>query len=121
MNALGVALRTYGRLGVASLARVGLYRLGLATGLHAVHAIKPPRVRPGRYFEAVLRSPVAARAADAWWDRPWAFGRPVGPPSSEPPDWHANIFSGARVRGAEERWDRLAAVSAETGDIKAVG
>jgi hypothetical protein len=120
MIGLAVKLRTFARLGAASLVRVGLYRLGLRTGLHPVHRISVEQTPAGAMFPDIRRTNVQASASPAWDGRPWAFGRPVGEPSDAPPDWKVNALTGARVGNADARWDHVTAFCPTVGDIKAV-
>lgn len=120
MSSLRIRLHTYARLGVASLARVAAYRLGLKSGLHPVHRIQPPILEPGPIFGRSVRRTPELEATSAWRDGPWAFGRPVGPSGDAPPRWAANILTGRDVANADRRWDRIPAFGSGAGDIKAV-
>ena len=117
---LAAKVRAYARLGWRSLADVGLYRAGLKTGLHPVLKIVPVPIAPGDFFCTANRPGPLPAATQAWQDRPWAFGRPCGPPSDDPPDWHANILTGARVRNSGANWYEITAFSKDIGDIKTV-
>ncbi|MEH6714984.1 alginate lyase family protein [Parasphingorhabdus flavimaris] len=112
--------RAYGRLGWRSLLDVGLYRGGLKSGLHPVLKISPVPLSKGDFFPASNRPVSLPPATPVWQDRPWAFGKPCGNPSDDPPDWHTNIMTGSRVRDANLRWDKIKLFGSEIGDIKTV-
>lgn len=112
--------RAYSRLGWRSLLDVGLYRAGLKTGLHPVLKITPIQVPQGDFFAAPDRSDPLPDPTPVWQDRPWAFGQACGAASEDPPDWHANVMTGARVENVNLRWDKIKVFSPEVGDIKTV-
>lgn len=113
-------IRAFARFPLSSLARVGAYRLGVKTGTHPVFWIRPAVSAAGEFFSNGRHGPVGVQATPVWRSAPWAFGREVGPPSTTPPDWHANILTGERVSEADQRWDRIPSFSNTFGDIKAV-
>lgn len=113
-------VRAYTRLGWHSILDVGLYRAGLKTGLHPVLKIEPIPLPKGDFFTASSRTGSLPSPTSVWQDRPWAFGKACGAPSDDPPDWHANIMSGARVQNVNLRWDKIKVFSSEIGDIKTV-
>lgn len=110
----------YLSLGWRSLVDVGIYRLGLKTGLHPVLRIQPVSVPSGDFFSASFRQDALPASTAVWRDRPWAFGLPCGEPTDDPPDWHSNIKTGARISSPNRRWDKVATFSAEIDDIKTV-
>src|SRR5690606_32830305 len=112
--------RTYARLGWRSLLDVGLYRAGLKIGLHPVLRIVPIPVAKGAFFSASDRTDSLPSPTPVWQGRPWAFGKPCGSPSNDPPDWHANVMTGSRVQDVNVRWDKIRVFSSEIGDIKTV-
>lgn len=107
------------RLGPTNVVDVALYRLGLRTGWHRVFRAKPASAA-GPCFARCERHDPSLAPTKVWSDRPWAFGRPVGPVSSVPPDWHANLLTGARIDESDRRWDCVPTFSADVGDIKTV-
>ncbi|NVD29034.1 heparinase II/III-family protein [Parasphingorhabdus flavimaris] len=117
---LATKARAYIRLGWRSLLDVGLYRAGLKTGLHPVLKIVPVVLVKGDFFIASNRSGPLPAPTPVWQDQPWAFGKACGAPSDDPPDWHANILTGSRVKDVKKRWDKVSVFSADIGDIKAV-
>ena len=115
-----VKLRAYSRLGVSSIFDVLVYRIGLKTGLHPVLKIAHVPIPVGDYFGPFVLQQKGLAATPVWQGRPWAFGRPIAAPSNDPPDWHANIVTGARVPNPQDHWHMVATFSDAVGDIKTV-
>ncbi|MEW4468823.1 heparinase II/III-family protein [Parasphingorhabdus sp. JC815] len=113
-------VRAFARLGWRSLLDVGLYRIGLKTGLHPVLKIIPIPLATGDFFPTSARSGPLPPPTPVWQGRAWAFGKPCAGPSDDPPDWHANIITGARMQDVNLRWDKVRVFSSQTGDIKTV-
>lgn len=115
-----ILLRTLARLGPGSLLDVALYRAGLKSGIHPVFRARPvPDAGTERFF------PDAPRLTDLpptviWADRPWSFGRPAGPASTVPPDWHHNVTTGMAWPGGGARWDKVPTFVDGGSDIKTV-
>lgn len=112
--------RTYARLGWRNLIDVGLYRIGLKTGVHPVLKIPVEEIPKGDFFPDVRRVQPLPSATLVWREGPWAFGQPLDARSDEPPDWHANIFTGIKVQNAEQHWSKASAFCSDVGDIKTV-
>lgn len=112
--------KAYWRLGASSLFDVLVYRVGLKSGLHPVLRINPAELPAGDFFAPPASKKAGFSATEIWQDRPWAFGRPAGPFSDAPPDWHANILTGARVPNPSAPWQKIATFSEQIGDIKTV-
>ncbi len=118
---LPTRLATYYKLGLRSLFDVGIYRIGLKIGLHPVLKITPSKIRDGDFFVSVAESLNQTLCpTEIWQDRPWAFGKPVGEPSDEPPDWHTNIITGAKCNNVDAHWANISAFSSDVEDIKTV-
>ena len=103
----GVArLRTLAALGIGNLARVGLYRLALRSGLHPVQGISAavpsgPFFRPPPPARDLPAPNLAWRGKLRWYD--WKEIEHDG----EPPDWFANPFSPTVRDGAGRPWWRI--------------
>lgn len=108
-------LRTYARLGLASIARVAAYRLGLKSGRHPVQRLAAPVAAPP-FFRASERTGKAPPANTAWDDALWWFGWHRMPLPDGQPDWFANPFSDTPQPDASRDWWRIADFG--TGDIK---
>ncbi len=117
-----VKLTTLLRLGPHNLARVGLYRVGLRTGLHPVLKAKGQPVS-GPHF-APLPAQTQAKPQTPpepnrrWDDALWYFGHHAIPHDGKAPDWFANPFGSAMHTHADTPWWQIDDFSA--GDIKGV-
>jgi Heparinase II/III-like protein len=107
------------RLGLANLARVGLYRIRLRLGVHPVQRIAAATPGGGQFFGSAQPRP-ALTPSPVWRESPWAFGRDLGRPSQSPPNWHANILTGAKMPDSGQRWDRLPQFDDHIGEIKTI-
>lgn len=87
-----VELKTFVKLGIINLVRVGKYRIGLKLGLHPVMKQKA-EVANAPFFRASERVPPFAPANNAWDKRIWWFGWYHEPLPDGPPDWFRNPFS----------------------------
>jgi hypothetical protein len=112
---LGVKLRTYARLGPASIARVGAYKLGVKTGLHPVLKLRADSAQPP-YFDAAPLSAPLPDPNTAWNDAMWWFGWYRAKLPDAPPDWFANPFSDLPQPDASLDWWRIP--DFRSGDIK---
>jgi hypothetical protein len=117
---LRLKANAYWRLGASSIFDVLVYRVGLKSGLHPVLKINPAELPTGDFFAPSTLKKADFTATDVWQDRPWAFGRPAGQPTDNPPDWHANILTGARVPNPGAPWQKIVTFSEQIGDIKTV-
>ena len=113
-------VRTYWKLGWRNLAYVGLYRIALKVGVHPVQKITPADIPSGDFYSTVNVRENSPQATPAWTGRPWAFGQPLGEFSEDPPDWHMNLFTGAKVTKIQARWDKVPTFSEKIGDVKTV-
>ncbi|UVO52838.1 heparinase II/III-family protein [Sphingomonas sp. SUN039] len=115
-----IMLRTLARLGPGSLIDVALYRGGLKLGVHPVFRARPvPDAATGDFFGEVPQLNDLPPTS-VWSDRPWAFGRPAGPASTTPPDWHHNVATGTAWPGVGMRWDKVPTFVSGGSDIKTV-
>ena len=109
----GAALRA---LGLRNVARVGWYRLLLRAGMHPVQRLRPTLIPAGDFFDAALpgrqasSTTVAKLAYFGWY--------PMSP--DQPPDWHRNCSTGARVADPALSWWQLDDFNASVGDIKTI-
>jgi Heparinase II/III-like protein/Heparinase II/III N-terminus len=114
-------IRTLAKLGLPSLLRVGIYRLGIRTGLHPVFRILGLS-ETGPYFATTTADLRRAPAPGtlAWKEQHWAFGRPLGSSNSKVPDWHLAHRTGRAWPGADKRWDKVPTFAPHIGDIKEI-
>lgn len=110
-------LQTYVRLGPTNLVRVGLYRLGLRTGLHPVQRLKADVAR-APFFRTSERAGAAPVPNTCWNENLWWFGAHRQPLPDGPPDWFANPFSSQAFAGTGSDWWRIPDFA--SGDIKGV-
>lgn len=110
-------LRTLAALGIGNVARVGIYRIGLRSGLHPVQRAAAD-IPKGPFFHAVSPRHGLPPPNLAWRDKlRWYDWKEIGHDGS-PPDWFANPFS-PRVHGATAQpWWRISDFA--NGDIKNV-
>jgi len=114
MKRAGVFLRTLPRLGVANLARVLYYRLGVRAGLNPVRRLSASVAR-GPFFRSessVRRGEGGVRFRAFGW-----YSVEISPGGF---DWHANVLTGRRVEGGERPWWEIPDFGTGAGDIKAV-
>jgi hypothetical protein len=107
--------RTYAQLGVSSIARVGLYRLGLKAGVHPAMKLQAT-VAAGPFFRASARVAPVPPANAAWDDALWWFGWHRQPLPASPPNWFTNPFSELPQPDTSRDWWRIPDFG--TGDIK---
>jgi hypothetical protein len=108
-------LRTLAALGPASIARVGLYRLGLRTGLHPALRITAAPAH-GPFYRAPAPRRTLPAATESWSAALWWFGWYKEPLPKEAPDWRRNPF-GARCE-SNAPWWRIGDFADGAGDIK---
>ena len=112
-------LQTYRRLGLLNLLRVGLYRLGLRTGLHPVQRVRAD-IGGIEFFRRPTGGPSELPTPDAWRDTTLSFGWHRVPLDSGPPAWHASVMDGSEAGGSDRPWWTLPDFGLEVGDIKTV-
>ncbi len=108
-------LRTLMALGPSNLARVGLYRIGLRSGLHPVQRISGSLPTGPFFSKPLARSnlPEPNRSWEGrlnWYD--WKEVRHDG----APPDWFAHPFGSEPHQDASQPWWQIPDFG--TGDIK---
>lgn len=106
------------KLGLISLWRVGSYRLLLKAGLHPVQKIS--RTSSGTVFFDPPQTLTTLPASPHWQTSSLYFGRHSFKLGDNPPDWHANPFTGLIVLGAEKPWWKVPDFASGAGDIKTV-
>lgn len=96
-------IRTLTALGVGNLARVGLYRLGLRTGLHPV--LRASATLPAGPF---FREPVPREGLPppnrSWRNRLRWYDWKEIEHDGQAPDWFANPFAPGSQRDVEQPW-----------------
>mgnify|MGYP001187926510 CR=1 FL=1 len=110
-----IRLRTYTRLGVANLARVARYKIGLKTRYHPVQRLSAPIAEPA-FFRISERHEVPQERIQTWNDAILRFGWHRSSLPNRPPDWFANPFSNAPQPRANMDWWQIPDFGA--GDIK---
>ena len=108
---------TVRRLGLRSVARVSLYRLGLRTGLHPALRARPTSA-DGPFFTTVQTRSTPLPESPVWADATWAFGRAISSHHGEPPDWHANTLDQRKHPDRDAFWPDVSVYSENSGDIK---
>ncbi|MFN4288527.1 MAG: alginate lyase family protein [Brevundimonas sp.] len=112
-------LTTLMRLGPHNLARVGLYRAGLRSGLHPVLKAKGEPVSGAHFGPAAAEPPMPLPGPNRRWDDAlWYFGHHAIAHDCEAPDWFANPFGSAMHDHADLPWWQIDDFAA--GDIKGV-
>lgn len=109
----------YARLGPRSLARVGLYRLGLRAGLHPVLRIASAPIDGPFFGSPILRDTEKLTRPSRWLTtQPAFFAHEF--PLGDTPAWNASPFEPDRVLGAEAEWHRFGDFDTGVIDIKTV-
>ncbi|RKZ09442.1 heparinase, partial [bacterium] len=101
-----------------NLARVGLYRLGLRTGLHPVQKVR--REIGGADFFAQPSASIDLPVPEVWRDNTFSFGWHKAPLPNDVPDWHRSPFDGNQAGGSDKPWWTLSDFDLPVGDIKTV-
>ncbi len=122
VKAIWPKLKVLPSLGLSNVARVGIYRVLIETGIHPVLRISS-KVPSGPFFEKT--SPPSSSALSARTD--WAgelgqiFGRSkrIELSDSGNPDWFHSYQTGGRADG-QSPWWKINDFDKNTGDIKAV-
>lgn len=115
----GVKARTMAALGLLNVLRVGVYRLGLKSGLSRVQRLEA--VRPeGPFF---VRTPPRAdlpQPSQAWRKEAVYFDAGFFPLEMAAPDWMLNPYTGIRLSGADRPWWQIPDFDQAVGDIKII-
>lgn len=121
MSLLLTRLRTAWALGVPSIARVLLYRIGVRTGLNPVRRLRAA-IPLGDFFRAVEPGMplVTVPSVSAWVDGASLFGRWEIAFDDRPPDWLANPLTGQRFPEPARIWWRIPDFDPRVGDIKLI-
>lgn len=116
---IAIKAKTVMALGLGNVARVGVYRLGLRTGLGRVRRLhaEPPQ---GPFFGPVSAAPRALPASSAWTSEALYFGHHRVPLSEAPPDWFLNPLSQRRLDVAGRHWWQIPDFDPAIGDIKII-
>ena len=112
-------IHTYLQLGLTNILRVAAYRIGIRIGLHPATRIKR-KIGGERFFRNIGNYISTLPSSGAWKDEAVYFGWYRVPLGNDPPDWHANPFSGKRVEPTDLQWWKLPDFGLDAGDIKCV-
>lgn len=115
MTGLSTKLRTYRALGLANIAKVARYRMGLRGGWHPV--LKLEEARPSGPFFGAPQRKLPFEPRNDWRDSALWFGRHEVALGAQRPDWHANPLGGGRSNG-DRPWHLIPDVDPVVGDIK---
>lgn len=115
-----VKLQTYYKLGASNLVRVGLYRLGLKTGLHPVLKISGD-VIDGPFFDGVgFQAPKGAKARKEWQaGKAYFFGKEITQ-KNKIPNWFENPLKPNIFAESKKPWWQISDFDSDVGDIKTV-
>lgn len=114
-------LRTLLALGLPSVARVALYRVGLRLGVHPVQRLRAD-AQHGAFFHdsPCAAGPVSAPPVLAWSEQALLFGHLRLAVGIQPPDWLANPLTGERVPHVGRAWWQIPDFDPRVGDIKLI-
>lgn len=118
LRRLAIKLLTIKRLGLRSIARVGIYRLGVKTGLHRVLRLQST-VAQGPYFTAppIIRNDMAPSSRWTAEAELFSFHRF---PLDGIPDWHASPFNPDKRAPHDSPWYKISDFDPDIGDIKTI-
>ncbi len=119
MSALKVKATTALALGIPSLARAIMYRLGVKMGLSSVRRLQAATPK-GPFFDAVQQIAPNAPPTHCWQREGLLFGRWPFQVNTMPPDWHCNPLTGAHVAEPKLDWWMIPDFDPKVGDIKAI-
>ena len=117
VQGLATKFRVVFALGLQNVGRVALYRLRLRLGLHPVQRVLLPPASGTKFFRPPVHRTVAVPQSHL--DAPLLFGW-LELPLDVPPDWHANVVTGAAAGGRQHAWWTIPDFDVGLGDIKAV-
>jgi hypothetical protein len=118
-SVIGLKLKTYVRLGPMNILRVAVYRVGIRLKIHPIVRAKMPIA--GKYFfRNVNRPDDSFHISNFRKDTGLLFGWYAVPLRANPPKWHANPFTGTRVKNADLPWWQLPDFDLNAGDIKTI-
>lgn len=108
-------LRTYARLGLQNVLRVGAYRLRLKSGFHPVQRLVSEAAEPP-FFRMPKKTDGRPQPNSGWDGALWWFGWHCEPLSDAPPNWFRNPFSKEEQPSIQKNWWEIS--DFRTGDIK---
>ena len=114
-----VRARAIASLGIGNVARVGLYRLGMKSGLSRIRRLRG-ETPSGPFFQPSSRNVRNLPVSRAWTDEGTYFGRHGSALGEGPPDWFLNPLTGRRIEAADRPWWRIPDFDPATGDIKVI-
>ena len=106
-------------LGLPSIARAVIYRLGVKLGLNSVRRIKGD-VAQGPFFFHVDAAAIEASGIDRWHHSGHLFSRWMIEVGTQPLNWLANPLTGQSQFDATKPWWKIPDFDVNTGDIKIV-
>jgi hypothetical protein len=102
-----------------NILRVAVYRVGLRTKIHPV--VRAKMQIAGRFFfKNVNRPNDSLIFSTSCQDIGLLFGWYKVPTGANPPEWHANPFTGTKVKNADLPWWQLPDFELNVGDIKTI-
>ena len=111
--------RTISALGLANVARVAAYRLGLKSGLGRVRRLSA-QTPAGPFFEEPRRRVGDLRPSRAWTTESVYFGYHRFALEGAPPDWFLNPMTGLRLDQSGQPWWQIPDFNTCAGDIKVI-
>ncbi|MFD1747264.1 heparinase II/III family protein [Rhizobium helianthi] len=114
-----VKARTLAALGLLNVVRVGLYRLGLRSGLSRVQRLSAPRPVGPFFIRTQPRAGLPAPSR-AWQSETIYFDSRSFPLSTATPDWMHNPYTGKCVGNADRPWWKIPDFDPSVGDIKII-
>lgn len=111
--------RTALALGLANIARVAGYRLGVKIGINPVRRLQG-KVPSGPFFSANLLEPVTAEAVSTWRNSGLLFSYWPIALTTSPPDWLANPLTEVRIPAPDRPWWQIPDFDPAVGDIKLI-
>ena len=116
---LGIKARTLVSLGLANVARVAAYRLGLKTGLSRVRSLSA-EAATGPFFGDSGRCEEGLPPSMAWRNEAHYFGSRTIPLNYTPPNWFLNPYTGKSLEPGGRDWWQIADFNPEVGDVKVI-
>jgi hypothetical protein len=114
-----IKFKTALALGIVNLARVFFYRIGVKFGFNPVKKLTATLVAGDYFLQPRIPDALDLSVNRQWLGKHTYLGWHVIN-SDLPPDWHANIFTGAKVIGSNQPWWQISDFDLHLGDIKTV-
>lgn len=111
--------RTLLRLGVRNVLRVGIYRLGLKSGLSRARRLTAARPE-GPFFRRTPARHDLPSPSRAWASEATYFDSRKFPLTGPAPNWMHNPYTSTTVTGAQQPWWRIPDFCPHVGDIKVI-